>query len=97
MSKQIINIGTNANDGNGDPLRTAFDKINTNFNEVYAGIVPAVRLSIPPSTIGAAGDVAGMIAVGTDPTDSNDYLYVCQGAYDGTTAIWKRVVLQSWS
>ena len=35
MTKQEINIGSNANDGTGDPLRTAFDKINDNFTELY--------------------------------------------------------------
>ena len=35
MAKQTINIGTVANDGTGDPLRTAFDKTNQNFTEVY--------------------------------------------------------------
>ncbi len=35
MAKQVINIGTTANDGTGDPLRTAFDKVNDNFDEVY--------------------------------------------------------------
>ena len=37
MARQIINIGTTANDGTGDPLRTAFDKINDNFAELYGG------------------------------------------------------------
>lgn len=36
MAKQTINIGTAANDGTGDPLRTAFDKINDNFDELYS-------------------------------------------------------------
>ena len=35
MAKQAINIGSSANDGTGDPLRTAFDKINDNFDELY--------------------------------------------------------------
>jgi hypothetical protein len=35
MARQEINIGTTANDGTGDPLRTAFDKINDNFVELY--------------------------------------------------------------
>lgn len=35
MARQIINIGSSANDGTGDPLRTAFDKINDNFVELY--------------------------------------------------------------
>jgi len=37
MARQVINIGTTANDGTGDPLRTAFDKINDNFVELYGG------------------------------------------------------------
>ena len=36
MAKQTIGIGTSANDGTGDPLRDAFDKVNDNFDEVYA-------------------------------------------------------------
>lgn len=35
MAKQTIGIGAAANDGTGDPLRTAFNKINENFTEVY--------------------------------------------------------------
>ena len=35
MGKLTIGIGTAANDGTGDPLRTAFDKVNSNFTEVY--------------------------------------------------------------
>jgi Flp pilus assembly protein TadG len=35
MAKQTVNIGTVANDGTGDQLRNAFDKLNDNFNEVY--------------------------------------------------------------
>lgn len=37
MAKQIINTGTSENKGDGDPLRTAFTKINENFSELYAG------------------------------------------------------------
>jgi len=35
VAKQVINIGASANDGSGDPLRNAFDKVNDNFNEIY--------------------------------------------------------------
>ncbi len=42
MAKQTINIGTAANDGTGDPLRTAFTKTNANFTEIYnAGLIPS--------------------------------------------------------
>lgn len=36
MAQQIIDIGTTANDGTGDPLRTAFTKCNDNFTELYS-------------------------------------------------------------
>jgi len=35
MARININVGTNANDGTGDDLRTAMQKINTNFAELY--------------------------------------------------------------
>lgn len=38
MSRQIINVGSSANDSTGDPLRTAFTKINSNFNELYGNV-----------------------------------------------------------
>ena len=34
MAKQIINIGSTANDGTGDPIRTAFQKAMSNFDEL---------------------------------------------------------------
>jgi hypothetical protein len=36
MTYQAVNIGTAPNDGTGDPARTAFSKINSNFTELYA-------------------------------------------------------------
>ena len=41
MAKQAIGIGSSANDGTGDPLRTAFDKINDNFDELYGATAEA--------------------------------------------------------
>jgi hypothetical protein len=35
MARQNISVGTVANDGTGDPLRSAFIKINQNFVELY--------------------------------------------------------------
>ena len=35
MAKQIINTGLAANDGTGDPIRTAMIKVNANFTELY--------------------------------------------------------------
>ena len=36
MAKQHIKIGDTPNDRTGDPLRTAFEKVNANFDELYA-------------------------------------------------------------
>ena len=36
MAQQVINVGTSANDGQGDPIRTAFIKCNDNFTELYS-------------------------------------------------------------
>jgi hypothetical protein len=46
MAYEIINIGAAPNDGTGDPLRTAFTKINSNFstineNSISANLIPA--------------------------------------------------------
>jgi hypothetical protein len=41
MAQQIINVGSAPNDGDGDPLRTAFIKTNDNFTELYGGNIPA--------------------------------------------------------
>jgi hypothetical protein len=52
MARQTINIGTTANDGTGDPLRTAFDKINDNFIELYGSDSDATTFD-NPTLVGA--------------------------------------------
>ncbi len=38
MTKQTINVGTTANDKKGDSLRSAFQKVNANFSELYTAL-----------------------------------------------------------
>ena len=38
MTNNVINVGTTPNDRNGDSLRTAFQKVNANFEELYTAI-----------------------------------------------------------
>lgn len=38
-TQEIINIGANPNDGSGDPLRVAFDKVNNNFANLFQTFV----------------------------------------------------------
>ena len=51
MARQNINIGTNANDGTGDDLRSAMQKINTNFTELYAETAVDSGITISGNTI----------------------------------------------
>jgi len=37
MTQQIIDIGSAPNDGTGDTIREAFEKVNENFTDLYAG------------------------------------------------------------
>jgi hypothetical protein len=68
MARRIVNIGSSANDSSGDPLRTAFDKINNNFTELYSGL-PALSIGATPPT----GAVAGQ--QWWNNVDGNSYIY----------------------
>ena len=43
-----------------------------------------------PVNTGQSGDVAGMTVV------DSSYIYVCTGAYDGSTVIWKRAAISAY-
>jgi hypothetical protein len=66
MTQLLINVGNVANDGQGTPLRTAFQYINTNFTELYN----QTQTTPPTSSSGQEGDVPGMIAF-----DRNIYMF----------------------
>lgn len=61
MAQQNIGIGTAANDGSGDPLRTAFSKCQDNFTELYSQIGGATELSeladVDPALTPADGEI----------------------------------------
>jgi len=50
----------------------------------------ATKQAVPAANTGVAGDVDGMVSW------DNSYIYICTGAHDGSTAIWKRVGLSTW-
>ena len=54
MAQQTINVGTVAGDNTGDPGRTAFQKVNNNFNELYVSITYAGLTNV--KAYGAVGD-----------------------------------------
>jgi hypothetical protein len=49
MTIQTINIGNVVNDGLGDDLRTAFQKVNANFTDLYSSLTPTM------SNVGSTG------------------------------------------
>ena len=60
MARQEINIGVSANDNTGDPLRTAFSKINSMTTELYlddAGDVNSITATAPIARDSATGAV----------------------------------------
>lgn len=81
MAKQTVNIGAVANDGTGDQLRNAFDKLNDNFDEVYGNnfvteamlnddIVGAAELKVTGN--GTAGQILKSDGDGTFSWINND-------------------------
>lgn len=57
MTKQTISVGTLPNDGTGDPIRTAFGKVNSNFDELYLISASSV-FNIMDPRYGASPDLA---------------------------------------
>ena len=65
MAQQNINIGSSANKGDGDPIRTAFSKAENNFTDLYTRLI-VVEGQVGVSNQGGAtiqqsiiGDVIG--------------------------------------
>jgi hypothetical protein len=50
MAIQTINLGTYANDGTGDDLRSAFQKVNANILELASTVYGANIGSVPPTS-----------------------------------------------
>jgi hypothetical protein len=70
MTQQTIGIGTSANDGTGDPVRVAFDKVNKNFAELYD---PQRRVTASPITIAAADVIINCNITSGSPTCASGF------------------------
>jgi hypothetical protein len=71
MAKQTINVGTSANAGDGEGLRDAFIKTNSNFDEVYTdldtkvdqGSITTSGLTMTgPALVGRTASTSGAVA-----------------------------------
>ena len=93
MTRQSINYGTNPNDGTGDTLRDAMDKVNDNFVELYNRISQDINIntdqiinSTPNGDItldvngtGTVQTTQGLL-VNTDFENSNSIFYALDGS-----------------
>ena len=80
MSNQSLGIGGSANDGTGDTLRAAADKVNDNFSEIYTLIGDGTTLTTGISSTGSVVTLtAPLITTSIVPTTAD-------GASLGTSA-----------
>lgn len=75
MTKQVINVGTSANDRKGDSLRAAFQKTNANFTELYDRAVntDAQTLTLIGDTLAISGGNTVDLSKYVDTSFSGNY------------------------
>ena len=73
MALQIIDTGIQGNDGTGDSIRTSFQKINSNFNELYA-------------VFGLGGTLKFSSLADAPPIYGSNQVIMSNGASSGLTA-----------
>jgi hypothetical protein len=85
MTQQIINVGTGPDSYTGESLRTAFQKVNENFSQLYAGNVGA---NISGNIITANGFVtSGNVVTGNVIAAGNISAYYFTGDGSKLTGI----------
>ena len=94
MAIELVDVGTEPNDATGDPLRTAFQKINNNFlylQQTSSRITDAVTLDDAPNQVIFEYDAnvftQGMFQIKSynqDNNDSQDIMLQAQLSNDGT-------------
>ena len=85
MSQQTINVGTLPNDLTGDPLRTAFTKVNQNFTELYPHGYLVASLPVSNVLVGTRLYVTDALAPSYFGTLTGGGTVVCPAFYNGTT------------
>ena len=95
MAIQNINIGNQVNDGLGDDLRSAFQKVNANFSELYAkvAITAAENVGLTGVGIFKTLDVDTLqfkklvAGTGVTVTDNTDTVTIASPAQLGFTTV----------
>ena len=81
MAIQTIGIGTVADDGTGDSLRVAGDKINDNFNEIYTTLGDGSTLNTGVTAVNNA-TANELVTIGATTTELDAEANL---TFDGTT------------
>ena len=87
MTRQNINIGSSANDGTGDTLRTAGTKINQNFQEIYTQLGGDSSTLTTQVILKDSGSVGTIIFEGTSADSHETKLIVDQPTADRIVTI----------
>ena len=74
MTKQLISLGTTANDGTGNTLRDAGQKLNDNFNELYRFMPGGEILTISDSTTSLDSSTLYICLLYTSPSPRDGLL-----------------------
>ena len=84
VGQEVINVGDEANDGSGDPLRLAFEKINNNFANLFA--LGSSTTTITQVPVPIEDPTAKMLEFTTPvgPYGNQEYIRVGATANDGT-------------
>lgn len=69
MATSFVNIGATANDGTGDPIRTAFDTVNDNFDIINGALFAGTQ-----SSIISAVSVTGGYFISNSYVEANTYV-----------------------
>jgi len=85
LSRQIINIGSQPNDGTGDPIRSAMIKVNDNFSEVYGSWTatgPFIIASDNSNTVITDKSITvGLVSVGANLFVNSTALFINGNSY----------------
>lgn len=76
-NQEYINIGATPNDGTGDPLRTAFEKINNNFSNLF-------YVGTSTYTVYSIGNVAGQVIFETPANTFTQASFMIRSSDTGT-------------
>jgi hypothetical protein len=87
ITSNAVPASLNINTYSGAKISSARTSTYSDENKVVAtlGDRAYVRVNVPTTSLGQAGDVAHYVA------DDTSHHYFCTGTYDGTTHIWKRI------